>query len=643
MPASEKIQIANTIGVVTLAVAMMIVLWDDDGRCRQDAPVSSCTCNGSTTQTATPAPVAYGAPQQLPVERAGEFVATRVDATGARVALRVFGDARVHGRLEVTELAVVGSGVPLTRWMRIFDRAAATECAGVDCGLHGAPSVLTDCSCDCDAGWSGAACSEFDCYGHGTYDGTGRCACDGAWEASTLCRQQWCRGHLTEEETCPEDEPEATVCSGRGVAVGSTCVCTTEGASGRSCEYVCATRNVGDADCRTDTGPLRGNWGHDMPPTSVTFTGVCGGGYTASPTTVSIGVLTCPPDLDGTACRARWDAEAPTCCAPGVSCTAPACGATDTGCCALLSAAACQDNGCALCPTVFGPPVCAARAYADTDCATVTWTSFGSGWTTWRYSCPSEAREPGTVCDPAARAEYLQMYVAACNLSVAGDDPIADPQLFDLSNATTACLAAARALINAAAWPELTTAYPSVGVYTTITAGGVPDCPTVTLGMLPSAQRPGSLGGPAVWTCLPDAAKQAFRVQLVPPAVTPTAPNLVAGTSMYIMQQDRFGQVYCLWNEPPTADEAAQLSAYDTAVALAVWRLTSYVSAADTCGAFRVDQDELLNAEWSRALLPNNSYSVGQAALAAIGGSDYYSAYWANAGDTDGVTITVHA
>jgi hypothetical protein len=598
------------------------------------AAAAQCQC-----ETSSLVPAELRAPDPPP-RHVGEFVA----ADGNSYAGQFYGAVRVHGTLDVTGDVRAG-GASLWRWQAAFDAMAGTICADTDCGAHGVPAVLTDCLCICDPGWSGAACTEFDCHGHAIAWADGRCVCSGAWDPDTDCQLQWCHGVLTAAETCATDTPPPPeTCSGHGVAVDDVCVCTTEGAAGLACQYVCATRAIDNAEC-VDAGghALRGNWGHDMPPRSDTHTGVCGGGYTASPTEVAVSTFTCPANSTFEECEARWAAEAPLCCAPGALCDTPPIGVSDAVACALTSAAACRSRGCALCPTAGAEPVCVAREYAAADCDAYQWATVDPGWTTWTYACPGESRVPGTLCDPSARAEYLAMYAAACNITA---DVIDDPQLLDLSAATPACLAAARALVNAAAWPQLAVAYPALGAYVTITTTSEPTCATgLTLGMLPHAQTYNSLGGPAVWSCWPEADPAAFRLQLVPPIVPPSAPNLVAGSSMYVMTQDAYGYVYCLAGEPPDADEAAQLLAYEAATDAGVWRQVTLVTAHLACGAFRVDQTQLMNPAWTLALVPDATYTVGQAALNALGAdaSNYYVARWRAAAGAATIALTVHA
>jgi hypothetical protein len=600
------------------------------------------------------------------VPSGNEFVGVAWDtvlANGDRLAVLTHGSVHVHGSLMATGDVIVPDGLggwaSLTDLVRVLRDQAATECPEAAC-VHGMARSLTDCTCACFGRWTGSRCDEHDCFGRRqSWDAAlQRCACTGDWLPEYQCAARYCASipgllwatEPNDNETCPAAATAtgtSPTCHDRGFVdtVTGQCVCTEAGVLGPTCEHACATLAIDAGECLDLGGrPIRGNWGHDAVPTATEPFGVCGGGYTGSPTVVAVSALACPANTTIEECQARWTAESPRCCAPGVSCTPTGCAATDGACCEpLRHADTCAAAGCAWCPVVDGSHVCAARAYANPgDCAVpivlLDTEEVGPGWTTWQYACPADRAVAGTLCDPATRVGYLSEYALACDT---GTDPLQDPAAFSLHNANLTCLAAARAAINTRAWPALAAGAVDTGMYariSTSTAAAAAGCVAAErawFGMLPAATQRDSRGGPAVWTCGERAPSgNAFRIRLAPPETAATDGFLVDGTAGYLMIETTDGAVFCLANAPVDTETARQVFGLAGATATGVWLRAGLQPAATGCGQFRLDVNELLVPDWTLGLAPNQTYADGQVALTLAGAARdgvYVPAQWSAA------------
>ena len=95
---------------------------------------------------------------------------------------------------------------PLLRALALCSSNAADPCFGVDCGMHGS---CAGGSCQCEAGYSGAACDVYDpcmgvdCGGHGRCVG-GICQCEAGYsgdrcEVFDPCYDVDCGDHGSKE------------------------------------------------------------------------------------------------------------------------------------------------------------------------------------------------------------------------------------------------------------------------------------------------------------------------------------------------------------------------------------------------------------------------------------------------------------
>jgi hypothetical protein len=544
--------------------------------------------NASTTTTDTTSTMAVlTAGDIVGTARPGEFVATGDigDPPGsyflqADLAVLAHGNIEVTGKLIASEdVIVAGQSLSLfftSLWDQISS-VCATTC------VHGMPAFLVDCACQCEEHWAdGNDCSVHDCFDHGIFDvTTGFCVCQRAFTVESFCASQLCpNGTYTTAEDCITPDTVSTWCEDAGAVFPN-------------CQITCASPIIDPVAC-----PVRVNWGIDLlPNSSILQTGICGGGYTANPTSLMISALECDPD-DMVACQEQWDAEAPFCCAPGARCTGARCDAEDSACCALLSIdrVACMQSGCAWCSDT----VCAATGLADldVDCEVMVTTTITGNWHTWDYSCAVD--DPGnTICDTASRDTYLSIYSDECG----GSDPF--DGIYILDNTTTECLTNARAQINMAVWPHLQP-------YGTILSGPVQLfahtwTKTCTLVLDQATRGVDVLTTLAVWRCA--TAQFKSRILLVPTMISPPTSELAGGTPVYIMSQDSTGGIYCLLDGPLNTTTAAQAIGDMQQSTAALFMRVSTVAPASYCGMFRLDllSVGIRSMAWTQGLMLNSS------------------------------------
>lgn len=364
-------------------------------------------------------------------------------------------------------------------------------------GLAGNPCVhgfatFPNGTCVCQEFWEGPECDASTCFGRGTWDpGRKACVCVAGYNTSTFCASPQLRGDPLTVDTCrptnstgeygawignqgqtcgyicpagfymfpdtldptgfmcsatppvePATGPDCSAlgdCSGHGICLtGNTCACVDEGWLGPRCDRQCASPVINASQC-----PERANWGWDWYGTvQSTPAFVCGGGYQFEASgMLQIGVMECT--LSAAECEAVWDADHAVCCAPGVVCSAGACGASDAVCCATAgpTEAHCHAAGCTWCPSSETTGSCGARELVgSSECTSDTLFRSSLHWGYTQFDCSAVTQETpilDTACDAAVRQSYLSLYQPC------------------LGNWTRSCLSGVRAEINKRAWPRL--------------------------------------------------------------------------------------------------------------------------------------------------------------------------------------------
>lgn len=383
--------VSGTAAAVLLLLPLIFMLRDDE--CPRAPPPPPQT-------PAAAAPVAAAAPAGR-VSDPGVFAAQ----PGTR-ALTVSGDVDVvRGTLTVSDGDIVVNGHSLRNVLAAIVEQGRASCGGIPC-VHGVHDFLRTCQCVCEAGWTGAACDAFDCFGRGDWNAAlQRCDCDPPYERSTRCEFRMCRGVMA--TAC---EPLlSTGCDEDGVFPADGC--TERCAAPGGCRY-------------------RLNWGRSRAPTADYMVGLCGVAFSADGAFTSFAAMQCASNLSSTECGAVFAREAPLCCLYGANCGRTIC--SSASCCAQRrQRTSCLDAGCAW----ASGRVCADPRLVNTssDCELPPQFNLTGTWSTNVVGCNE------TVCPATAVDRY-----AAALRDVCGTQAPAG-----------ACLPALRARLDREAWPEL--------------------------------------------------------------------------------------------------------------------------------------------------------------------------------------------
>ena len=404
--------IAGTAAAVVLLLPLIYVYdrsHHTSCECSVPAPLVPCAM----------APLVPGATATGRVSDPGVFAAQ----PGA-MALQVTGDVSVaRGTLTIEDGDIMLGGYSLRNVLAAVVAQGRASCGGIPC-VRGVHDFLRTCQCICEAGWSGAACDTFDCFGRGTWNpALQRCDCDAPYERSTRCEYRLCRGVMA--TSC---EPLlSTGCDEDGVFPADNC--TERCAAPGGCAF-------------------RLNWGRSRAPTADYRVGLCGAAFSADGMFVSFGAMQCASNLSAAECAAVFEREAPICCLYGDNCGRAVC--SSASCCAQRrERIACLDAGCAWASN----RVCADPRLVNTssDCELPPRFNVTGAWSTNVVGCSggSEAFAVASAASAAAAEAAAACPATARDRFAATVNEVCGAQV------TPECRTALRAELDSLAWPEL--------------------------------------------------------------------------------------------------------------------------------------------------------------------------------------------
>jgi hypothetical protein len=414
-------------GTAAAVVLLLAAIWHEQpppaAPAAPPAPAQACSCGGSAAGSGA----AGGGGGS--VRDPGVFA-----AQPGELALSVSGGVSiVDGTLAVDDGDIVLNGRSLRTVLAAIVEQGRASCGGIPC-VRGVHDFLRTCQCICEAGWTGAACDVFDCFGHGDWNAAlQRCDCDPPYERSTQCEYRQCRGVMA--TSCAP--LLSTGCDADGVFPADNC--TERCAAPQSCAY-------------------RLNWGRSRLPTLDYMVGLCGAAFSADGAFASFAAMQCASSLSSDECVGIFELEAPFCCLYGADCGRPTC--SSASCCAQRTArSSCLAAGCAW----ASGRVCALPALIDTtrDCELPPRLNVSGLWSVNVVGCDDAA------CPVTARDRYIAAIVDVCGAAAAGG--AAGGAL----NASSACLAPLRARLDGESWPELISGpLPSLAPFTIAAASG---------------------------------------------------------------------------------------------------------------------------------------------------------------------------